>query len=188
MKADHSHTIKRTLAALALVCATALCASAQTHAQGDAAATPLTTGSLSLVPTLDAAPATPHESPTPEASPAPAKRADHESKLEHDFVKNVLRDQRAIWTSPFRLGHGDARRLAPLGLSTVALLATDQETDEFGSARTRMNVSRDVSFAGSVYSTSAVAATFYVVGRATHARRACSARRRSLTAASSSPF
>jgi membrane-associated phospholipid phosphatase len=103
-------------------------------------------------------------SPTPQASPTPS--------LEKRFFKNILHDQRAIWTSPFRLGRGDAKWAVPLGLSTAALLATDQETDEFGRGRRRISLSRDVSLAGSTYGTAGVAAAFYLAGRATGNARA----------------
>ncbi|MFL6208262.1 MAG: phosphatase PAP2 family protein [Pyrinomonadaceae bacterium] len=92
--------------------------------------------------------------------------------LERQFIKNIFHDQRAIWTAPFRLRRQDARRLAPLGLSTVALLATDQETDEFGNNRRRLSISRDISYAGNLYATAGVATAFYLAGRATGNQRA----------------
>jgi hypothetical protein len=106
----------------------------------------------------------PSPSPAPQASPTPS--------LEKRFFKNVIRDQRAIWTSPFHLSRGDAKWAVPLGLSMAALLATDQETDEFGRNRRRISVSRDVSLAGSTYGTAGVAAAFYLAGRATGNGRA----------------
>jgi hypothetical protein len=59
-------------------------------------------------------------SPTPSTSPSPT--------LESKFFKNILRDQKAIWTSPFHLHGSDARWLAPLGLGTAAVIATDRRT------------------------------------------------------------
>jgi membrane-associated phospholipid phosphatase len=103
-------------------------------------------------------------SPAPQASPTPS--------LEKRFFKNILRDQRAIWTSPLHMNRGDAKWAAPLGLSMAALLATDQETDEFGSNGRRMVVSRDISLAGSVYATGGGTVAFYLAGRATGNRRA----------------
>src|SRR4030095_10571179 len=47
---------------------------------------------------------------------------------EKKFLVNILSDQRAIWTSPFHLHRTDAKWLAPLGLSTLALIATDRHT------------------------------------------------------------
>jgi membrane-associated phospholipid phosphatase len=107
----------------------------------------------------------PTPSPTPNASAAPA--------LESQFFRNVLRDQRAIWTAPFHLHGDDARWLAPLGLGTAALIATDRRTgDEIAESHEQLNASRIVSYAGSCYGVGAVAATFYLAGRARHNDRA----------------
>lgn len=98
--------------------------------------------------------------PTPAPQPAP------KPTLERELFKNILRDQRAIWTSPLRAQSGDARWLAPLGLSTAALIATDGNTaDALGDNRQRLNLSRDVSYLGSGFGIAGVAAAFYLVGR-----------------------
>ncbi|MDX6406873.1 MAG: hypothetical protein QOH70_4328 [Blastocatellia bacterium] len=108
---------------------------------------------------------TPSPSPTPQPSATPT--------LERQFFKNVLSDQKAIWTSPFHLHGGDARWLAPLGLGTAALIATDRRTgDAIGTSTRQLNISRIVSYAGSGYGAGGVAATFYLLGRATNNRRA----------------
>src|SRR5690242_373185 len=97
---------------------------------------------LILATCLSAAAQTP--APTPVASPAPT--------LEHEFFKNVLRDQKAIWKAPFHLHQRDARWLAPIGLGTAALIATDQQTgDEMAESTAQLNASRIVSYAGSAY-------------------------------------
>src|SRR5712691_12427692 len=103
----------------------------------------------------------PSPSPTPQPSATPT--------LESQFFKNVLRDQKAIWTSPFHLQGRDARWLAPLGLGTAALIATDRSTgDEMAEHRHQLNASRIVSYAGSGYGVGGVALTFYLFGRAKH--------------------
>jgi len=108
---------------------------------------------------------TPTSTPTPQPSPTPT--------LERKFLKNILRDQRAIWTSPLHLDKDDAKWLAPLGLSTAALIATDRRTaGALHDNRLRLNISRDVSYLGSGYGTSAVVAVFYLVGRKTGNARA----------------
>jgi membrane-associated phospholipid phosphatase len=106
------------------------------------------------------------DKPAPRATPSPT------AKKERRFFADILRDQRAIWTSPFHLTRGDAKWLAPLGVSTVALMASDQETGELSDSRKRISVSKDISLAGSVYSTGGLAAAFYLVGRATGNARA----------------
>jgi membrane-associated phospholipid phosphatase len=107
-------------------------------------------------------------SPTPEAKSTPSP--------ERRFFVNLLSDQRAIWTSPFKVGRGDAKWLAPLGLSTAVLFATDRRTAgemaEGGDNQTRLRVSREISRGGSLYTTGGAAAAFYLVGRATGNERA----------------
>jgi membrane-associated phospholipid phosphatase len=108
----------------------------------------------------------PSASPTPQASPT--------TSLERHFFKNILRDQRAIWTSPLHLRKRDARWLVPLALSTGALITTDPNTADIDDAHRNgiNNVSRDISYLGSVYGTAAIAGTFYLVGRAKNNARA----------------
>ena len=110
---------------------------------------------------------------TPSASPSPTPSTSSSPTLESRFFKNILQDQKAIWTAPFHLRGHDARWLAPLGLSTAALIATDRRTgDEIGKFHDQLNVSRYVSYAGSGYGVGGVALTFYLVGRAKHDDRA----------------
>ena len=104
-------------------------------------------------------------SPTPVASPTPT--------LEHEFFRNVLRDQKAIWTAPLHLHERDGRWLAPIGLGTAALIATDRRTgDEMAESTGQLNASRIVSYAGSAYGVGAIAGAFYIAGRAGHDPRA----------------
>jgi len=107
----------------------------------------------------------PTPSPTPLVSKAPS--------LEHDFFKNIFRDQKAIWTAPFHLDRADTKWLAPVGLGTMALITTDRITgDEMGEFHSQLNTSRIVSYGGSLYAAGAAAAGFYLTGRATHNSRA----------------
>src|SRR5258707_14137516 len=104
-------------------------------------------------------------SPTPQPSPTPT--------LERTFLKNILRDQRAIWTSPLHLEKEDAKWLVPLGLSEAALIATDRRTaGALHNDRLRLNISRDVAYLGSAGGASTIAGAFYLIGRATHNARA----------------
>src|SRR5216683_1588475 len=107
----------------------------------------------------------PANTPTPQPSPTPS--------LERRFFKNILRDQRAIWTSPLHLQGDDAKWLVPLSLSTVALIATDRRTaGALHNDRLRLNISRDVAYLGSAGGASSIAGAFYLIGRATHNARA----------------
>jgi len=110
---------------------------------------------------------------TPAASPSPTPSPSATPSLESQFFKNILHDQKAIWTSPFHLHSHDARWLAPLGLGAAALIATDQSTgDEVAESDKPLNASRIVSYAGSAYGVGSVAATFYLFGRFKHDERA----------------
>jgi len=106
--------------------------------------------------------------PTP--SPTPVRNP------EKDFFVNILRDQRAIWTSPFHLSRDDAKWAIPLTLSFSALLASDRHTSgglaENGENLKRIRISEDISKLGAAYTTGGVAAGFYLIGRATHNARA----------------
>lgn len=107
------------------------------------------------------APATPAPSPSPTPS------------LEHEFFKNILRDQKAIWTAPMHLERSDAKWMIPSAVGFMALTTTDRITgDEIGEASRQDKASQGISYAGSIYGLSAVAATFYLVGREKHDDRA----------------
>src|SRR5258708_32790682 len=104
---------------------------------------------------------------TPLASPSPTPQPAKTPTLESQFFKNVLRDQKAIWTAPFRLHGRDARWLAPLSLGTAALIATDRRTgDEVAESTGQLNASRIVSYGGSAYGVGGGAAAFYLFGPA----------------------
>jgi membrane-associated phospholipid phosphatase len=98
-------------------------------------------------------------SPAPSPSPAPT--------LEHEFFKNIWRDQKAIWTAPFHLERSDAKWVVPSGVGLMALIATDRITgDEIGEADRQVTLSRHISELGAVYTLAAGAGGFYFIGRA----------------------
>ena len=94
-------------------------------------------------------------------APTPTPKAAATPTLERQFFKNILADQKAIWTSPFHLHCRDSRWMAPLALGTAALMTTDRSSgDEIGKFHKQLNTSRIVSYAGSTYGVGGVAATF----------------------------
>ena len=110
---------------------------------------------------------------TPQASPSPTPQPSATPTLEKQFFKNILGDQKAIWTSPFHLHGHDARWLTPLGLGTAAFIATDRSTgDEIAESHRQLHASRIVSYAGEGYGVGGIALTFYFFGRAKHDDRA----------------
>jgi PAP2 superfamily len=86
--------------------------------------------------------------------------------LESEFFKNILHDQKAIWTAPLHLERSDMKWAVPGGIGLMALITTDRITgDEMFEANRQVKASRAISYAGSIYGLGAVAATFYFTGR-----------------------
>jgi hypothetical protein len=46
--------------------------------------------------------------------------------LEREFFKNILNDQKAIWTAPMRLQRRDAKWVIPSSIGFMALVTTDR--------------------------------------------------------------
>jgi membrane-associated phospholipid phosphatase len=104
----------------------------------------------------------------PSPTPTPAL-----NQLEKDLLKNILKDQAAIWTSPFRLRKHDLKFAMPLAIGAAALIATDKYTSRWVSRGGSLpGISRDVSEVGALYTEGAVAGAFYVAGRVTGNYRA----------------
>jgi membrane-associated phospholipid phosphatase len=115
-------------------------------------------------------------SQTTPAAPAVQPKPTPRPTVEKNFFANILKDQKGIWTAPFHLQQSDAKWIAPLGLSMAALIATDRNTSgelvENGDNRDRLRISKDISYAGSLYSTGGISALFYLTGRIRHDKRA----------------
>jgi membrane-associated phospholipid phosphatase len=123
-----------------------------------------------IAPSLGAAQTPPAATPAPQqTSPdaAPAQQPAPRPSLEREFFKNLLRDQRAIWTSPLHM-HGERKWWAgALGISTAALIATDEHTAaRLGDNPTRLSLSKNVSRIGVGFVAGGLAGGIYVVGRA----------------------
>jgi len=105
-------------------------------------------------------------------SPSPTP----ETNIEKNFIKNILSDQKAIWTAPFHVNRKDRVWALPLTGAALTLWATDRQTEaelmEHGDNLQRFRVSRKFSETGSVYATGTLAGTFYLVGHLTHNARA----------------
>jgi membrane-associated phospholipid phosphatase len=89
------------------------------------------------------------------------------------LVGNVLRDQKAIWTSPLRIKRKDAAKLAAFGVITAALIATDRRaSDGLPNTLTQVNAGNAVSRIGEGYSTFGFAGALFLFGRVAHNDRA----------------
>ena len=108
---------------------------------------------------------------TPQASPTPS--IPPSKSLEKRFFKNILSDQKVIWSAPFRLRKEDTKWLAPSGIGLMAAITTDRITgDEIAEFDHLSKASQIVSYAGSTYGAAGVAASFYLIGRRKHDERA----------------
>ena len=108
--------------------------------------------------------------PTPTPTPTPTPST---SSLEKDFFKNILQDQKAIWTAPLHLHRVDSKWIVPGSIGLMALITTDRITgDEVGESNRLVRASNAISYVGSIYGIGAVAGTFYLVGRKQHNARA----------------
>ena len=111
----------------------------------------------------------PNPQPTPAATPAATKAP----SLEREFFKNILNDQRAIWTAPFKLHREDAKWAIPSGIGMMAFITTDRITgDEIAEFDRLSTPARVLSYPGSTYGVAATAASFYFLGREKHNERA----------------
>lgn len=108
---------------------------------------------------------------TPTPSPTPTVRAT--PSLEKELLRNILHDQKAIWTAPLHLKRADAKWMVPSGIGLMALFTTDRITgDEISKFDRQVKPSKIISYAGSSYGVGAIAATFYLVGRKKNNARA----------------
>jgi membrane-associated phospholipid phosphatase len=84
------------------------------------------------------------------------------------FLKNLLEDQRDIWTSPFRLHWGDATWLLPMAEVTGGLIATDEAASRaLSNDPATLNRYRTFSNYG-LYSFVGAAGGLYLWGKITH--------------------
>lgn len=71
-----------------------------------------------------------------------------------------------IWTSPLHLSGNDARWLAPLGVTTALMIATDRRSaGAVNNGEMRLKVSHNISRIGAAYTTGGISAAFYLAGR-----------------------
>jgi len=81
------------------------------------------------------------------------------------FVKNLLLDQKDIWTSPFHMKRSDAKRWLLFGTATGALIATDHWTSrQLPNTNDQTRFSARVSNVGALYTVVPMTAAFYVGG------------------------
>ena len=104
----------------------------------------------------------------PSRAENPAEPEAHGTRLRwRDIPKNVLHDEKAIFTSPFHINRDNARWWILLCGATAALISADQKiTDTLPQKTAFTTPSRWASRLGASYSIYPLWATFYVVGKA----------------------
>jgi membrane-associated phospholipid phosphatase len=81
------------------------------------------------------------------------------------FAKDILHDQKQIWTSPFHINVRNARWWLILGAATGALMATDHRTSQLlPNSADQMAYSRGVSRLGGIYTLIPIAGGLYLGG------------------------
>jgi membrane-associated phospholipid phosphatase len=116
--------------------------------------------------------AQPAEDPAPQQQPKEPDPPRSSDPVKKDFVKTFLKDEVQIWTSPFRRssysGRAFPKYVLPFTLITGALIATDHRTANLlPNSTDQATWSRRVSQAGASYTLAGMAATMYLVGKAT---------------------
>jgi membrane-associated phospholipid phosphatase len=110
-------------------------------------------------PDVPAEPLTARENALYSSEPEPLK------PLGKKILRNVLLDQKEIWTSPFHMTRGDAKWWLLFGGITGGLIATDHWTSrQLPNTQDQLRVSGRVSNLGAVYTVVPVTASFYLVG------------------------
>src|ERR1700681_660744 len=71
----------------------------------------------------------PAPTPTPTPTPVPAARDDSHEASDNPvkFLRNLARDQKAIWTSPFKARVQDLNWIVPMAGVSVGLINADAE-------------------------------------------------------------
>jgi Capsule assembly protein Wzi/PAP2 superfamily len=99
---------------------------------------------------------------------APAKQPDYDNSLGLHLIGRLLRDQEAIWTSPFHVRLADADWLMPLGLAMAGTIATDTEfSKHLSNSPSRLNHSNTFSNYG-LGAMGGLAGGLYLWGQMTH--------------------
>src|SRR5215831_18499999 len=67
-----------------------------------------------------------------------------EQSASSNIVSDFLNDQKAIWTSPLHINRGEIEWLAPIGVGTMALFATDRQISNAARSDTALRTPSNV--------------------------------------------
>jgi membrane-associated phospholipid phosphatase len=89
-----------------------------------------------------------------------------------DCLRDLLHDQKGLWTSPAHMHAADLEWLLPLaGVEALAVHYDRQALDAVGKSQARVNFGTDVSHLGASYTIVGTSALFYLVGHLGHHQR-----------------
>jgi membrane-associated phospholipid phosphatase len=147
----------RNLLLSALIFATAIPATAQSGDQDQAGNAPAAQE-----------PPHPDQAPDQPKQENPAEPEAHGTRLRwRDIPRNVLNDEKAIFTSPFHINRENAKWWVLFGAGTAALIASDQKiSDSLPQTNKLTTPSRWTSRLGAPYSLYPLWSMFYLVGKA----------------------
>ena len=119
---------------------------------------------LLLPPVLAAMAAASGQEP-PDAGAPPPVPQEEPRPLPKQIARDILLDQKAIWTSPFRMTRQDARWWLTFGAITGVAVATDRRTArQLPNTRDQLAVSGHISQAGAAYTVIPFAGALYLTG------------------------
>ncbi len=103
----------------------------------------------------------------------PQSAKEKERSAAAQFMRDIWTDQKAIWTSPFRMSRKQVFTLAlPLGAATAGLIATDSKTANYlSNSSDQVLWSQRVSNFGAIYTLGFVTGGPLVGGKITHKPR-----------------
>jgi membrane-associated phospholipid phosphatase len=92
-----------------------------------------------------------------------------EEQKSNNLAKKILRDQKAIWTSPFVGSNDRFKWMIPIAATSAFLLTRDNDwSQNYKPSENTLNWSNHVSEIGSAYSVYGSVAGFYLLGKVTH--------------------
>jgi len=98
-----------------------------------------------------------------------AEETERLKPLTTKLARNILMDQKDIWTSPFHISRHDAIPWIAAGAATAALIATDRRiATQLPNTVDQVSISKDVSDLGAVYTILPVTAGLYIGGAFGH--------------------
>ena len=124
-------------------------------------------------------PAEPQQTVTPEPQDARDRvlystETEHLKPLTQKLARNILMDQKDMWTSPLHIrSFEDALPWILVGAGTAGLIATDRTTaHELPNTVDQVSISHDVSQVGAGYTILPITAGFYIGGAIAHNEKA----------------